>query len=238
VNPEDVLRQRDLAGAGLPDGALGSLCSVAHAALCDGFESPNIQLPPWNPIVLGAEVTIDGNRAFRGLQSLRVHTDAMGDASNGYVRQGEVTETVAVPQPDLYARVFVYVPSPMPIGRFRLLGALQANGPNDGPQLACSDGKLAYDTTAGVAPSTTALPLDRWFCLEWQVSVASSGELHVWLDDVEVSGLHTVGNTPPSPGIARFSMGAFYYGSMPPQPAYDFWFDEVVLDSARIGCAR
>ena len=215
-----------------------SLCTIAGLALCDGFEQPQVQSPPWFFVNIAASVTIDTQRFYRGTRSLHVRTEVEPDPVQP-TRQGELTQTDAVPLDTLYGRVFMYVASPLPTWSFRILGLLQPNSPNLGPMLFVDGGKLeVYPQSSTSLTSQTDLPLDRWFCLELKVVNAVAGEVQIWLDGVEVTDLHYNGDTTMNPPVGRFSIGTALFGDSAVRPAFDVWFDELGLDDQRIGCSR
>ncbi len=214
-----------------------SLCTIAGLALCDGFEQPQVQSPPWFFVNIAAAVTIDTERFYRGTRSLHVRTDAEPDPTRP-TRQGEVTQTDAVPLDTLYGRVFMYAASPLPMWSFRIWGLLQVDAPNLGPMLFVDNGKIQVYPPLAELSSQTDLPLDRWFCLEFKVVNAVAGEMQVWLDEVELTDLHYNGDTTMNPGVGRFSIGTALFGDTAQRPPFDVWFDELGLDDQRIGCSR
>jgi hypothetical protein len=249
ISPQDVLFSRDLSQPDLKpsvfdlsgtDGPLPSLCSIANVALCDGFEATDLQGPPWWRVERQAEVLVDGTRPYRGAHSLHIHVESAAGTINE--RQGEATETLVVPQPDFYFRAFLYYPSPVPNASFRAFGLLQENAPNLGPSLYIRGGKLSLFTQVSTPSveidSTTALPLDRWACLEWHVNVGSSGTMEFWIDEQEVVDLRYAGSTITMPTENRITIGFAMFGQPNPMAPQDLWWDEVILDSHRVGCSR
>ena len=214
-----------------------SLCTFAGIALCDGFEQPQVQSPPWYFVNIAASVTLDTERFYRGGRSLHVRTDVEPDPVQP-TRQGEITQIDAVPQDTLFGRVFMYAANPPPAWTYRIWGVLQPDAPNLGPSLLVEDGKLAFASPDVITHSAQVLPLDRWVCLEWKVVSGVAGEMQLWLDGNEVSDLHYFGDTTRSPAVGRFSIGVALFGDALTRPAFDIWFDELGLDDERIGCTR
>jgi hypothetical protein len=213
-------------------GPLPSFCSFADVALCDGFE-PTLNSPPWEPVQINATVSVDDTRAYRGSHSLHIHTNA---GMQSQVTQGEITQTLAVPAPTAFVRAFVYIPSPAPSARWREFAYIQGAAPGNGPGLYIGDGKPIEQASSTVS-SSTAIPLDRWVCMEWQVTQNTAGEMRLWLDEQEVSDAHFVGDDTTTPPAGRISVGMAFFGQ-PAIPAFDVWFDEVAIDAGRIGCER
>jgi len=236
LTPISTLVQSDLAGLDL----MPSACTTANVALCEGFEA-DVLAQPWDAVEGMASVALDSGRAFRGLHSLRVHTNGQ-DGGVAAVLQGEVTEAAVLPNP-LYVRFYVYVPSPLPSAGWRLAGALQQDYPNEGPALYVDGGALTF---VGPAPaltptqSATPLPADRWVCVEWLATLDQAGETQTFVDGSELGDLHLLGNMLP-PGtdtdpLHRLSLGSAFFGDTAQQAAYDIWIDEIIVDSRRVGC--
>lgn len=237
---EDVLTLNEMTDTDRPpadaDDSNPSLCTFADVALCDGFETVSVQSPPWFFVNQAASVTLDDAHVYRGKQALHIRAEREPDATG--VRQGELTETLVGGMAAKYARFFAYVPSPTPPRSFRMAGALQADAPNQGPQLYLTDGTLTLEWPGGALAASSPLPLDRWVCIEWMVDSISPG-MRVWLDGEEVDGLTTFdGSFVTDPPLARFSLGIAYFAYTETFPEVNVWYDEVALDSARIGCSR
>jgi hypothetical protein len=100
-----------------------------------------------------------------------------------------------------------------------------------------------YNAGSTFDSSSQAVPPDQWVCLEWQVQPAgpidggTGASIHVWMNDVPVSDL-TVTNLQLPPSPHRLYTGALLQNPSGTTPAYDIWFDEVIIDTARIGCAK
>ena len=243
---EDILFAPDLARAspdlGHPDLAqtdLGnpSLCTVANALLCDGFEAAGLQSPPWWMVAWNASIGPDTARAYRGTQSIHVHTDNAVPTHDAF--QSELTETAVAPTPDFFVRAYVFVPSPMPLAQMRMIGVLQADGPNLGPSLYAAPNQLQLILANGISSTAPIqLPLDHWVCLELEVVTATAGAMHFWIDGEAVPALDYAGDTTTSPLVGRVSLGAAFFGKTSPQPVFDYWFDEIVFDDKRVGCDR
>ena len=92
----------------------------------------------------------------------------------------------------------------------------------------------------GIA-SSTALPTGDWQCFEYHLG--TDGTIETWLNDESIEGL-TVGpgiNNPNAdqwtragytPAITAVYFGWESYGG----DTNTFWYDDIVIDSARVGC--
>ncbi len=225
-----------LPDAGPADLASPSLCPGSTVALCESFESGTIDAR-WDQIKLNATLTVDDTRAKRGTHSLHVHTAALAAGSSS---QGELGEMQTVPMGDFFVRSYIYLSSP-PI-EVRLLGAEQSASPYLGVNVNVAAGGLSTYNNAAVPDvyngSTTTVPLDDWFCLETETVVGTPGVLHVWLNDVEVTALGLAQDTQTTPLMDEIFVGLQFYQPPKAIAAFDAWYDEIVVDGARIGCAR
>jgi len=235
LDPIDTRVQVD-AGADL----LPSLCSIANVALCDGFEGDVLAYPPWLVVAHAGAVDIDRLRAYRGLRSIRFHTDPMPDTVEPR-RHTELTEVDTIPPSLVALRFFVYLPSPTPVAGWRLASMLDRADPNVGAMLFVTpEGRFDLVGAAGDEHlSSTTLPLDRWACLEWRLTRGPTGGSRLFLDGQEIPDL-TLTNTrvEPPAGVGLLGVGLAFFGNANLQPAYDLWVDELIVDPAPIGCSR
>jgi hypothetical protein len=231
ASPLDVAVSLDAAAADSADASPADALTALGTVLCDDFEMPALNYDPCWLVEMNALVEDDLTLARTGSRSMHVHVN---DLLAPQVGQGEVTETALVPVPVFFMRAFVYLPA-LPGSWLRLAGLLEAAAPNEGPSLwIFSSGLTVTDTAGGQYSAGTSLPLARWACLEWQVTVGSPGELHVWVDGAEL--ISVVAPTDLAPGLGRLSIGAAFFGIPSAVPAFDIWWDNVVVDSQRIGC--
>jgi len=234
-------------GAGPPDQgqdgtvAVPSSCPAANGVFCDGFEDPALAAHWTNNNLAGpSSYALDSTRAYRGSQSLKVHHDAVVPNT---IASAAVGETETFPATDFFVRAFLYIPSPLVGVNEAMLFALQSVAPyneialeNDDQGNAITYSNLATPTT--YQASTTMFPLDRWFCVEWEVVATQSGTSRLWLDGAEVTAVEVPQNLAGSPPIGLVQLGVSVYRPSVLVPAHDVWFDEVMIDGARIGCAR
>ena len=93
----------------------------------DGFEN-GITGATWTAYQTGGFVSTTPNQVHRGNYSLHAELDAT--SSSGSIAQ--VVETVAVPLPDLYVRVFAYVASGFDSASVAVMTVQQAASPKKG----------------------------------------------------------------------------------------------------------
>lgn len=214
-------------------GVTPSLCPGGFT-LCDGFEDGTFGNWTRNDDPPRGTLSVDATRAFRGHASVRAHVE---DAAADYV-----STVLTVPRPvrPTFFRTFWFLPATTP--RIDLL-RFEGDAPPyaqlllkaDGPVLATDS---SYLNTSLKTTSSTAVPHGRWACIELSLddgSGGADGELRVWVDDVEVPELHRTGLA--VAGLNHLVLGPVIQLAAG-TPAFDVWFDEVVLDGKRIGCSR
>jgi len=220
-----------------------SRCDAANVIFCDGFESQTIAPTKWSQHLLGATtLKVDSSRAYRGQFSLHVH---MTPPQAGGYMHGYLTEIASTAPKTMFMRAFVWVASSTP--RYNptiLLTAQQAQQTNRLADVALNETYMLRDghnVPPGVyQQSGTALPLDDWACVEWQLSNDPSDggtlEERVWISDYEVDGLH-VANDGITPAFVTPGIGVM---TIPPADSipFDVWYDEIIIDDKRIGCAK
>jgi hypothetical protein len=144
---------------------------------------------------------------------------------------------------DFYVRAFMYVPSPLPAANEAVLFAIQSQAPYSQVSMELNT-QAKVNTYNNVATpvvykaSATAMPLDRWVCVEWEVLATASGSTRLWLDGTEVTDLEATQNLAASPAIDVLQIGMGVYQPSMALPAHDIWYDEVIVDGARVGCTK
>jgi hypothetical protein len=211
-----------------------SLCSSANAIFCEGFESGGTG--GWG--VLGT-VSVDSQHVFRGKYAMHAHQNAVG---SGTQTTGVLVSTQPYPTTDIYLRAYAYLPSPAPTGTFTFLRTqLSANGQYS-VDLRVDNGHFGTDATRTgvVMGSKQAPPLDRWFCVEWQIHLATTGYTIVNIDGAPVTGLqaNNTFDTTNTPNYDWLVVGLDSGPQASGIPARDLWLDEIILDNKPIGCAR
>jgi hypothetical protein len=236
--PRDLALPRDLA---MPlDMTPGpSLCGSASVILCDGFETGALS-STWGAITVQGGVVVDSTHVYRGSYALHVHQNAVG--ANTTSATGVAIATLTYPSPDVYMRAWVYLPSPAPTGSFTFLRAQQSVNNQYSLDLdVAKDVFTTYASRIGSGPvSTTAPPLDRWFCVEWQLHLNASGYTIMKLDGNPVTGLQAANtfDTTNSPTYDWLVIGLDTGANANGVPSRDLWLDEIIFDNKPIGCAR
>ncbi|HEX6636231.1 MAG TPA: hypothetical protein VF033_01130 [Steroidobacteraceae bacterium] len=227
------------------------------------------QLPgaPWKEETYksGAVIAVDGAHAFSGSQALHVLTPRGAQYRRGYVAI-HLAGPVPAAQAAMYGRAMIWLDDApvsvthQPVHWTLLQG--EGRSADDrynaiyrlGVEGERGLGLMAnYETTPPVTTdckqhSTRELPLRRWACVEWHMSVASQ-EMEFWLDGQPVT--HVIQRA----ARANACRGNDLDGEWRAPPKFDslylgferyadsandqnLWVDDVVLSTARIGCPK
>jgi hypothetical protein len=226
-----ISQQQEMPSPPPPDMAMNSVPVPGGASKCPGAYlicDEMSALRGSNESFLGTEAVFDNAQVFRGDKSLHL-TD------NDHL----VIQT-ALPKPDIYMRVFVYLPSPMPSNAITLLRVQQSEGSYLATELQLVGGKLRTRASRieALQTSNVAPPLDRWFCVQWQVHVDTAGYAATSIDGKLVPGLDpdTKFDTTNSPEYQWVVNAMDPVDKNGEHPATDIWFDELAVDYKPIGC--
>lgn len=217
-----------------PDAGLDETgCDDAHtgALFCDGFEAP---LPgAWDDLrETEGVLTRLGAPAYRGAFSLEARTTA------GSARVFARSDAIAGVTPDLYVRLYAYVPSGQEIVELNLIYAGEGGAPYGGVVLGIMDGGRVFarglPAAMQLVTEDTPVAWDRWVCLEAHVAMhATEGSVELWVDDEHRGRLDGI-DTFPVTGVA--GMNAAIGLTVAEQPPIRVIVDEIVASAARIGC--
>jgi hypothetical protein len=225
----------DMATPPPPDMATpASNCANVSVRLCDGFESATLS-NVWGTVLTKGTATVDTTRSYRGKSSLKLHNDQLSSADSDV----EVYESTTFPSTHFYARAFVYVPSTFSLSTANVMFAEEGNSPYSGIVLDLLNGSFQTENTISniTKGSTTKMPTNSWVCLEWEVQTGSSGFTNLSVNGAAANGLTGTQNLAGGSGnpIAQFGLALIGTGTV---PARDVWFDELIIDSAPIGCTK
>ena len=220
--------------SGPPDGGPpASRCETDFAGrlFCDGFESGDVSRWDGEEIGAGAgTVSVVTDIVYMGDNALRVQ----GDPGSGYAGVGKVV-FAASGVTDQWYRAYHYFPAANGFGA-------EVNG--------MAESGLAYDIVVAINPSSSnfhthswpvnhrvdvagTLPADTWSCIELHVHFdASGGVIQLYFDDALVAEDTMLDTTVPR-GLQVVLAGFTWKDSASTNVVY---VDEVVADTARIGC--
>jgi hypothetical protein len=240
-DPRDAALPSQDAGADSAAGMViphGAGCAGSTFALCEDFESAALDTKIWKLTQSKGTATLDSSRAARGSKySVHVHVDPGSDTMVGL----NESKTFPALKGALFARAFIFIPGAMASSLFdgdrhsRLICA-QGATPYGEYALGIWNGGLIqnhYSKTDDSQDTKQLPPFDEWFCLEYELDSAA-GNVKAYLNDVEIPALRHSGW--PASNIDTLMFGVDRYGSFP--VAEDIWFDDLAVDSARIGCTR
>jgi hypothetical protein len=233
-------------------GATGPGCPQG-AFLCDGFESQTVGEAPagtWTTEVRNAgQLKVEDSRFFSGKKSIHVTGQLRDDKAN-------ITAPLAIGAKSFFVRFMMYTASyPASSGvhtrlvRMGLNEGTGAGDPESSFSLATYNGTSVEKVNAILLRNTATKLNDpalknHWIC--WEFAVDMSGgpkkvEPQIWLDGRQLAlapaGSASHGQTTPDWNpipIEVFYMGLDGFQS-DPVPA-DFWIDDLVVHSQRIGC--
>ncbi len=204
--------------------------------VADGFEN-GITGATWTTYQTNGFVSTTPNYIHRGNYSLHAEVNSI---SSGGSATGQVVETIAVPLPDLYVRVFAYVLSGFDPASVTILTVEQAASPHKAINLNLVGGSFA--TTNSVSTSTTTttattptMPTNQWVCLEWHIHSATDGFAKAYVNGAEVSALTFVEPLAPSPAFSAVGIGL---AGTAASAEHDIYLDDFAVDKYPIGCTK
>jgi hypothetical protein len=96
---------------------------------------------------------------------------------------------------------------------------------------------MGYD----IRTSSLFVPRGRWICLEWEFVGATgpNGSVRLYVDDQLQKDISAVGVvTQPMPPLRVFGLGQATFGPGTNLPARDVWYDDLIIDTVHVGCAK
>jgi hypothetical protein len=238
-------------GSGAGAGAAGSGVAVGDPCaprpgllLCDTFEAdaPGPPPAPWTTSITGSgKVTIDGTSpANSGTRSVHIE-----DAASDYDTLLALHDPAILPSTTgrFYLRFFIRLAAPMTMGHNSfVLGDLFAS-PGSGNFLRFSENnQMLAESVMGDAEGAMSnnnyyndhaigvgLTAGRWTCVELLLDHGKP-EIDVWVDDVEVPGLHSTAWKIDAYDYLR--LGFEKYAG----PASEIWYDDIAIGTLKIGC--
>lgn len=238
-----------------------SLAAQTKPLFTEDFESGQINASVWEPKVTGAaSVKIGQTEGTHGKYALQVNYPQNAAQSYAMLVTEKVPEAL---RKHYFGRAYVKITSALPVShtvmlfsgetgwqlsKFNEIGVYKETF-----QPSYQENKSARGQGRGetVTHSESGPPIGKWFLLEWEFNdnpnsiavwvdgqpqiVTQNGEKsevskYKWPRDSETtSGL--VGN-----GYEEFGLGARVWGQVP--EAFDIFYDDVALDTKRIGPAK
>ena len=243
--------------------------TAASPDFADDFENhPPRQLPgkPWKEETYksGAIIVVDGTHSFSGKRALHVRDPAGANYRRGYVAihlGGPLPQL----QPAFFGRAMIWLdaaPAALPGAPPVHWTLLQGEGRSaddrynsiyrlgleqrNGLQLMANFETTPPVTTDCKQQSQLTLPVRRWACVEWHLSVANDA-LEFWLDGRHVTRVQRKARAPAAcrgndlagewrapPRFDSFYLGFERYADSANDQ--DLWIDDVMLSKERVGC--
>ncbi len=213
-----------------------STCGTSMALLCESFEG-TLADNGWSPdVTTGNTAAIDTTHVFRGTHSLKTHIAAAAASTSPFANINTI-KPFPIVSGTLYARVWVYFSPSLPALFDQFLNFSDAM--MTGVSVATDSGDVTLNDYAGTLvyqKSNTALPLDRWACIQFQMpqnGTTMTGTVKISLDGSPVPMLTQTGTSTP---ITHMYLGMYFDNNSDAVPAYDAWFDELIVDNKPVGC--
>lgn len=206
-----------------PDGASDP---CAQRLFCDSFDDG---LAKWDGVEpLGA--TVRHEPAF-GRSGGSVHAIAPAGTATATLYEDLFTALPAA----IYIRMFVFAPSGMlldlePLELADVAGAHQIVFSIYDSSIDIHAHAMAGDFMQ-MSPMDT--PRDRWVCMELHVHIGATGSVELFVDGQPLLAQLAVDTRPPTGELSRMRVG------IPSKPAAipgDLYIDDLVVDTAPIGC--
>jgi hypothetical protein len=217
--------------------ALGTGACPDHVLACDTFESGALDNQVWSgTFQVNATIAVDGTHAHRGFYAAHVQSSAVTAAQGVHAELDERKSFAGMPRTTAI-RAFVYLPSANLPVLTRLLNYVLPLPPYPGVFLDLDHGSLVLENEVpgGLSShSTVQMPLDRWACLELRVD--NVGQVTTLLDDVSLAALTVTTPTVSLPPEDQVGFDLEIYNT--DVPAYEMWWDDLVVDDKPIGCSK
>jgi hypothetical protein len=235
-------------GSGGGTAAPGCATTGKNLLLCEDFE--NIALggvldPAVWSMDKGASATVgvDDKQFKNGKHSLHLHT--LPDANKALFH---ATKIFPLPngKNSLYGRANFMVGAGLNVPTdhtnfFEASG--KVNGVSGNYRYGAAGAKIFANYNPGDPgkSSKTAVPVGVWACMEWAF-LGDTNEMHFWIDgkeltDVAVPPTGVNGTVWTAPKFDSLYFGWITYATDTASDHYDIWYDDIAIDTARIGCA-
>lgn len=236
-------------GSGGNTGEPSCATTGKNLLLCEDFETVDVGGVPdpsvWS-VDKGATATVgvDDQQFRHGKHALHLHT--LPDANKALLH-----ETKTFPLPDgknsLYGRANFMIGAGLKVPTdhtnfFEASG--QVNGQSGNYRYGAAGAKFFANYNPGDPgeSSKTAVPVGVWACLEWAF-LGDTNEMHFWIDgkeltDIAVPPTGVNGTVWKAPNFDSFYFGWITYATDTSSDHYDIWYDDIAMDTARIGCAE
>jgi len=227
-------------GDGSPGGGDGPdafVSTVCTGFICDDFEGATLDAR-WAIDTSAGSGELDTTHAHSGTQSVRLTTNAI--ASSTTDAYALLHTTMGLPYTGrLYARVWEYIPSPMPTTPIDQIVDF-SNFAGQGISACARDGYYVdndYTSTLYAESTTATVILDAWFCIQLEIPSGTSGATYISINGTQVADL-TLTKPTVQPQPQQVFIGTEWPGTIASQPAFDVWIDDVIISTSPTTCEQ
>lgn len=238
-------------GSGGSGGGAAASCATTgkNLLLCEDFEDIAVGGVP-DPSVwtidkgATATVAVDDKQFRHGKHALHLHT--LPEANKALLHE---TKTFPLPngKNSLYGRANFMVGAGLNVPKDHT-NFFEASGKVDGQSGNYRYGAAGAKFFANYNPgdpgesSKTPVPVGTWACIEWAF-LGDTNEMRFWIDgkeitDIAVPSAGVNGTVWKAPKFDSFYFGWITYATDMASDHYDIWYDDIAIDTARIGCAE
>jgi hypothetical protein len=227
--------EADVEADGGDDGGDHAVCPE-FAVFCDGFETGDLSRWDITAIAPPTSIVVESTMAHSGKDALLASSTVNGDGGTNFGDLAYAEKQLYPMGSGVFAlRVYVWLEE----GQVAL---------TDIVQLGTESGKgdtlgLGFDMNGGLdvlrqasvdeTKFAATIPTSRWVCLEWIVSLGTSGSWSVYVDGTKAFSESTLTLDSTAPPYDDLRLG---YLSTAGTAAQMMYFDDVVLAKQRIGC--
>jgi hypothetical protein len=216
-------------------GASGAVdCDSPSLLFCDEFEDDDLGAKGWRTIrVGGATIGLDREQVHSGEQALHIH---MPNEAGAFVTSDTLPFFPLASDVPVYGRVFMYTAGVHPdkhgeLVKFGVGDNSYRNSIDTWAQevrlfLCDGPGDSRCEAEGGPVPE-----VDRWVCLEWHFDRAAD-RFELWLDGESVAS----STWEPDGTFTSVTLGHSTWQVSTTGDAFDVWYDDFVIDDARVGC--
>jgi hypothetical protein len=213
-----------------------SLCATFTGLACQSFETMPIS-DGWSDHETNGGFTQDTIHVVRGSRAghfARMQAPATGSTFAELQWTGLPTDSDV-----LAARAFFFFPTVPPDDDTRFVTFQMDTMPYTAVNIRYTKDGLTSASPAGEPLSATPFPTARWACFEMVLQRGgTTGQLSVYLDGNELMDLRQSFQPSSFPKFREAIFGTLTNSPGRTLAAFDFWVDEVALDTQRIGCDR
>jgi hypothetical protein len=231
-------------GAG---GGFGCATTGQNLLVCEDFEDIAVGGVP-DPAVwtidkgAGATVSVDDQQFRHGKHALHLHTLPSDNRALLHV-----TKIFPLPggKNSIYGRANFMIGAGLNVPKDHtnfLEASGKVNGQDGNYRYGAANAKFFANYNPGDPgeSSQTSVPVGTWACFEWAF-LGDTNEMRFWIDGKELPDLAVPptgvnGTVWTAPKFDSFYFGWITYATDTASDHYDVWYDDVALDTARIGC--